>query len=94
MTTKPNPGCDIPEIKLPPGLQNFLQNLATDATAKALTTPAVQQAARAKQLVDSKTALLEREAKRAQKAKEQLEKFQKIPCPLPAVPDKAAVPGS
>lgn len=90
MATKPNPGCAIPAIKTPLKIDGFLKKLATDVVARALETEVVRTARQTKLVVDNKAAEIQAQADRLQKYKDLAEKFTKIHCPLPRVPDKVA----
>jgi len=89
MSFKPNPGCALPELKLPPDLSSFVSNLVTQAVGRALPEAARAQAralAAQKQATDAATAAVAR----ADKYKKLAESFVNISCPLPNVPDPDA----
>lgn len=91
MSFKPNPGCELPEVQVPPELQTFLTNLVKQASARALPEAKRAQAraaAASKQAADAVTAA----ADRAKKYQALAQRFLNISCPLPDVPDPNAGP--
>jgi hypothetical protein len=95
MTWKTNPGCEVPEIKLPPGIQSVLDGIAKDYAAKKsvfLLSPTAVYAARkiedAKKLVDKG----KEEAERLKKYTDLIEKYADLlnTCPCAKVWDDEA----
>lgn len=90
MTTKINPGCNFPEIKLPPSLIDFYTNLLTKTTAKVVETKLVRDARNAAQAAAAKKKEIDAYEKRLEKYQKLATQFLQIQCPLPPVTDKVA----
>jgi hypothetical protein len=87
MTMKINPGCEIPEVKVPPALGDFFTNLATQVVANAALGDAAGVAARAQQAVQDQLDDVTTTKDRIDRYTALATKFTEISCPLPKIPD-------
>ena len=90
MTMKINPGCEIPEVKVPPALGDFFTKLATQVTANATLGDIAAQAARVQQTAQDKLDDATTIKNRVDRYTALATKFTEISCPLPKIPDPEA----
>ena len=95
MTWKTNPGCELPPIKKPPGLEDLYKNIASEYAIKKAAFLASPSVATAQRKIDAATKF----ADKAQKDVNQVKKYQEAieeyadlldTCPCAQVWDDAA----
>jgi len=95
MTWRVNPGCDLPTIKTPPGLQTIIDNIAQDYLsfkALLLASPTLVYAQKKADEVQKIIDKGKQEAAKAQKFQDLITSYGNLydTCPLPKVWDTAA----
>lgn len=88
---KPNPGCEIPDPRFFPDVEQFITNIVTSTASKLIpqtgTAAVISRAKEAQETIDNITSEIKDEAKARI---DRIDQYLNTPCPLPDVVDKAA----
>jgi len=90
MTFMPNPGCEIPQIKVPPSIEDFFTSLAVKQAALLTANPTVLAAKKLADQATKKQKELQAYIDSAVKYIALLDLYRNISCPLPDIVDKTA----